>query len=66
MLYFLGGVTVQLKQFDDRASRDVLDGVSPMDVLEELVSLLDEYAPSWYSEAQDERAQAALRMVRGA
>jgi len=65
---------VQLKQFDDRnlepvscgASRHVLDGVSPMDVLAELVSLLDEYAPSWYSEAQDERAHAALRMVRGA
>jgi hypothetical protein len=74
MSYFLGGVTVQLKQFDDRnlepvscgASRHVLDGVSPMDVLAELVSLLDEYAPSWYSEAQDERAHAALRMVRGA
>ena len=64
---------MQLNQFDDRnrepvscrVSRRELDEISPMAVLAELVSLLDQYAPSWYSEDHYERAHAALRMVRG-
>lgn len=36
--------------------------VHPADVLAELSVLLEEYAPTWYSEKQRHRIQAALRL----
>ena len=33
------------------------------EVLRELVSLLEQYSPAWYSDAHRNRAQAALRIL---
>ena len=38
-----------------------LSSVNPQEVLRELYSLLEEYAPAWYAEKQRERAAAAQR-----
>ncbi len=36
------------------------ESVNPMNVLEELVELIEEYGPSWYTEEHHNRAVAAL------
>jgi len=38
-------------------------GVSVAEVFRELVSLLEQYSPAWYSDAHRNRAQAALRIL---
>jgi hypothetical protein len=38
-------------------------GVSVAEVFRELVSLLEQYSPAWYSDAHRSRAQAALRIL---
>lgn len=40
----------------------VVDG---RNALVEVVGLLEDYAPTWYTEEHRERAQSALRMIRG-
>jgi len=39
--------------------------VNPADVFAELCELLEEFAPSWYTEERHDRALAALRDLRG-
>lgn len=34
------------------------------DALSELYELLEEYGPRWYTQAQEERAESTLRMLR--
>lgn len=38
--------------------------VNPSEVLVELFELLEEYAPSWYTEEHHDRALSALRILR--
>jgi hypothetical protein len=38
-------------------------GVSVAEVFRELVSLLEQYSPAWYSDVHRSRAQAALRIL---
>lgn len=45
-------------------SRRDLDETRAIDLMAELIALLDEYGPSWYSEDYYERAHAALRLLR--
>ncbi len=40
--------------------------VDPSEVLAELFELLEEYAPSWYTEERHDRALSALRILRRA
>lgn len=44
------------------AHSDPLKSVTPASVLEELRELLEEYAPTWYTESQHSRVLTALRM----
>ena len=37
--------------------------ISVAEVFRELVSLLEQYSPAWYSDAHRSRAQAALRIL---
>jgi len=39
-------------------------GVSVAEVFRELVSLLEQYSPAWYSDVHRSRAQAALRILK--
>ena len=63
---------MRVDQCDDRTLREAVLlaspheawAVIPEDIFAELVGHLDEYAPSWYSEDQYERAHAALRIIK--
>ena len=48
-------------QFLDYKSETELDRARLVDVLSELQNLLEEYAPSWYTEKHHEKALAALQ-----
>lgn len=42
----------------------VMDKAAAVEALAELYELLEEYAPTWYSEEMHHRAEAALRVLR--
>jgi hypothetical protein len=42
----------------------VIDKAAAVEALAELYELLEEYAPTWYSEELHHRAEAALRVLR--
>lgn len=48
-------------QFLDYKSETELDRARLVDVLSELQNLLEQYAPSWYTEKHHEKALAALQ-----
>jgi len=50
-------------QFLDYKSETELDRARLVDVLSELQNLLEQYAPSWYTEKHHEKAMAALRTL---
>ena len=59
---------MKLLETEDGTSRKIniencheLHSVSSSEVLAELVELLEEYAPSWYTEELHNRAMAALQ-----
>jgi hypothetical protein len=41
-----------------------IERTKAVDILTELVKLLEDYAPTWYTEEIHERAEAALRTLR--
>jgi len=51
-------------QFLDYKSETELDRARLVDVLSELQNLLEQYAPSWYTERHHEKALAALQPPR--
>ena len=61
---FKSGVEEHSRRADASAPQGWPDAsqVHPTDVLAELSVLLEEYAPSWYSERQRHRILAALRL----
>ena len=50
-------------------AREVTPDVQPSkrlaEALEDLYELLEEYAPAWYTQEHREKAEAALRMLKG-
>ena len=42
----------------------VMDKAAAVEALAELYELLEEYAPTWYTEEMHHRAEAALRVLR--
>jgi len=55
-----------VKNRDDENSIETADNTrpDPAEVLMELFLLLEEYAPTWYTESMHERVTAALRLNR--
>jgi hypothetical protein len=47
------------------SSKAQLDHARLVEVLSELYTLLEHYAPTWYTQAHHEKAEAALRAVKG-
>ena len=47
------------------ASEQERQSASPADVFLDLVELLEDYAPAWYTEEHHERAQAASLALKG-
>jgi hypothetical protein len=69
----IGGTEImKIETFHERFATIALPGASaqeghsasPADVFLELVKLLEDYAPTWYTEEQHERAQAATLALR--
>lgn len=46
--------------------REAAKDVNPKKVFQELVELLEDYGPTWYTEATHDRAVAALAALNGA
>jgi hypothetical protein len=53
-----------LAQLPDDASELKRHLIRPAEVLAELYGLLEEYAPSWYTQQHHQRAESALRPLR--
>jgi hypothetical protein len=51
-------------QLPDDASEIKLQLTRAMEALAELYGLLEEYAPSWYTQQHHQRAESALRLLR--
>jgi hypothetical protein len=62
-----GEIDPGMKDVRDRETLDVvIDKAAALGVFAELYELLEDYAPTWYSEDLHHRAEAALRALREA
>lgn len=69
--YFSGNATVTRneqnaykRRLNKSKTPSAPDTALAAEVLSEIRDLLEEYGPSWYSDTQRERVEAALRLIR--